>query len=177
MVLLRILRILFGFIVVFLCFLLESCIFSRLPFLSTAPNLLIVAASSFGFMRGEYEGIYVGFLAGLFVDVFFAPVLGLYTMFYMLIGFFNGKLNAIYYPADLRLPLLAVLGSDLVLGIVQYVIFFLLRGRFHFFYYLTHIILPEAIFTLIALFFLYPLLLFINKKLEEAEEREMRRFV
>ena len=81
-----------------------------------------------------------------------------------------------YYPADLRLPLLAVFGTDVAMGIVQYGVFFLLRGRFNFFYYLIHIILPEAVFTLIALFVLYPLLLLLNRRLEEAEEKEARKF-
>ena len=177
LLILRIVRILFGFITSVILFLLETCIFARLPFFPVAPNLLIVAASSFGFMRGEYEGIYVGFVCGFLMDVFFGSVLGLNTMLFMLTGYFNGKLNAVYYPSDLRLPLLAVLGSDLSIGVIQYCIFFLLRGRFDFFYYLIHIILPEVVFTLVSLFVLYPLLLFINRKLEEVEEKEARKFV
>ncbi len=173
----RLIRILFILLTVVLAFLLESCVFARLPFLTVSPNLLVVITASLGFMRGEGEGIFTGTFAGLLMDVFFGQVLGLYTLLMMLIGYLNGKLNAVYYPSDLRLPLVAVLGSTFSLGVVQYGILFLLRGRFHFFYYLGHVILPETIFTLISMFFLYPLLLLIDHRLSEAEEKEVRRFV
>ncbi len=47
-------------LIVVICFLLQSTLFSALSFASISPNLLIVVVSSFGFMRGRKEGMWIG---------------------------------------------------------------------------------------------------------------------
>ena len=54
---------------------------------------------------------------------------------------------------------------------------FLLRGRFHFPYYFTRVILPEALYTIVVTIVLYPLILKVNQKLEEKEKRSAQKFV
>ena len=66
------------FIIIVICFLLECTIFHRLSFASIKPNLLIIVTSSFGFMRGKKEGMAVGFVSGLLVDIFWGSALGFY---------------------------------------------------------------------------------------------------
>ena len=173
----KFLRAFFWLAVATLAFLLQCCFFARIPFLSVCPNLLLASCAAFGFMRGEGEGIMMGTLCGLLMDVFFSPVIGFYTMLFMLAGYANGKLNAYFYPANLWLVIASVSCSDFFIGLIQYAIFFLLRGRFHFLWYLGHIILPETVFTLIAALIHYPLLLFVNLRLEEMEIKEARKFV
>ena len=51
------------------CFLLQTTLFRSLAFAGIVPNLLIVLTSSFGFMRGEKEGLLIGFFAGLLCDI------------------------------------------------------------------------------------------------------------
>ena len=41
------------FIIITLCFLLQTTLFKTLSFANISPNLLIIAVSSFGFMRGK----------------------------------------------------------------------------------------------------------------------------
>ena len=89
----------------------------------------------------------------------------------------NGKFSAIFYPQDIKLPIALILGSDFVYGIINYLILFLLRGRFEFRYYLAHIILPEIVYTIVVTLFLYPLILWINTRLEKAEKRSAKKFV
>ena len=57
-------------LIVVICFLLQSTLFSALSFASISPNLLIVVVSSFGFMRGRKEGLFIGFFCGLLLDIF-----------------------------------------------------------------------------------------------------------
>ena len=44
------------FIIIAVCFLLQSTLFQALAFASISPNLLIAVTSAFGFMRGRKEG-------------------------------------------------------------------------------------------------------------------------
>ena len=162
---------------IFICFLLQCTVFRALAFGGIVPNLLIVLTASFGFMRGERTGLLIGFFGGLLVDIFFGEVIGFYSLLYMYIGYLNGKFTTIFYPEDIKLPITLILCSDFVYGITCYVILFLLRGRFDFQYYLIHIILPEIVYTVVVTLFLYPIILWVNHKLERTEKRSEKKFV
>ena len=103
---------------VVLCFILQCSVFNSLALGGIIPNLMIILTSSFGFMRGEKEGL-----------------------------------------------------------LLCYILMFLLRGRFHFPYYFTRVILPEALYTIVVTIVLYPLILKVNQKLEEKEKRSAQKFV
>ncbi len=152
-----------------ICFILQCSVFSSLAFAGIVPNLLIIVTSAFGFMRGEKEGLVIGFFCGLLNDIFFGGFLGFYAMVMMYIGYLNGKFCKIFYPEDIKLPLALIVISDLSYGIICYVLNFMLRGRFQFGFYFTHIILPETLYTILVTLFLYPLILKVNEKLERHE--------
>ena len=165
-------RFIVSFLLVISCFVLHSTVFKSIAFGGIIPNLMIVLTASFGFMRGEKAGILFGFFCGLLADIFFGSVIGLYAMIYMYIGYANGKFNMIFYPEDIKLPLALIFVSDMAYGLLSYIILFLMRGRFHFTYYLIHIILPEMVYTIVVTLIFYPFLLWINKKLEDREQKE-----
>ena len=165
-------RFIVSFLLVISCFVLQSTVFKSIAFGGIIPNLMIVLTASFGFMRGEKAGILFGFFCGLLADIFFGSVIGLYAMIYMYIGYANGKFNMIFYPEDIKLPLALFFVSDMAYGLLSYIILFLMRGRFHFTYYLIHIILPEMVYTIVVTLIFYPFLLWINKKLEDREQKE-----
>lgn len=159
------------------CFILQCSVFGAFTFIGIVPNLMIILTSSFGFMRGEKEGLIIGFFCGLLSDVFFGEFLGFYALVLMYIGFLNGKFSRIFYPEDIKLPLALIITSDLSYGILCYILMFLLRGKFHFSYYFTSVILPEALYTILVTIFLYPIILLINEKLEKRERRSEQKFV
>lgn len=165
------------FFIIVICFLLQSTVFQALSFASISPNLLIVVVSSFGFMRGRKEGMWIGLFCGLLLDIFFGDVFGFYTIVYMVIGYINGMFRKIFYPDDIKLPMMLILGSDLVLGLIMYLLRFLPRKKVHFGYYLGHIIIPEMVYTLVITLGLYFVLLKINQHLEKIEKRSAAKFV
>ena len=124
-------------IFILLCFILQCSVFGSLAFGGIIPNLLIILTSSFGFMRGEREGLLIGFFCGLLNDIFFGGFLGFYALLLMYIGYLNGKFCRIFYPEDIKLPLALIIVSDLSYGIICYILTFMLRGRFDFAYYFT----------------------------------------
>ena len=162
---------------IMICFLLQCSVFDALSFAGIIPNLMIILTASFGFMRGEQEGLIIGFICGLLCDIFFGSFLGFYALLLMYIGFLNGKFSRVFYPEDIKLPLALIITSDLSYGIICYVLSFMLRGRFEFTYYFSHVILPEALYTILVTMFLYPLILKVNEKLEVREKRSAQKFV
>lgn len=159
------------------CFVLQCSVFGSLAFAGIIPNLMVILTSSFGFMRGEKEGLLIGFACGLLNDVVFGGFLGFYALALMYIGYLNGKFSRIFYPEDIKLPLALIVVSDLSYGILCYILTFMLRGRFEFTYYFTHIILPEALYTIVVTLLFYPVILKVNEKLEARENRRARKFV
>lgn len=95
----------------------------------------------------------------------------------MYIGFLNGKFSRIFYPEDIKLPIALIITSDLSYGVICYILQFMLRSRFQFGYYFSHVILPEVLYTIVATMFLYPLILKVNGKLEDREKRRAQKFV
>ena len=138
---------------------------------------MIIVTASFGFMRGPKEGMFVGFVSGLLMDIQFGNILGLYALIYLLIGYVNGLFEQMYFDEDIKLPLILITVSEAVYGLVVYILMFLLRSEFNFLHYLSHIIIPELIYTIVITLMLYPLLLYVNQKLEAEEKRSASKFV
>ena len=164
-------------IFVLVCFVLQCSVFDNIAFAGIIPNLCIILTSSFGFMRGEEEGMIIGFFCGLLSDIFFGDFLGFYALVLLYIGYLNGKFSRIFYPEDIKLPIALIIVSDLSYGILCYVLMFLLRGRLEFLYYFKSVILPEALYTIGVTLILYPLIPKVNEKLEAREKRSAQKFV
>ena len=164
-------------VIILVCYLLQCTVFQTFSFASIAPNLLIVVTSAFGFMRGKKEGIWVGFFCGLCMDIFYGSTIGFYALIYTYIGFFNGLFRKLFYPEDIKLPMLLIAGSDLLYNFAVYFFLFFFRGKFQLAYYLQHIILPELVYTMLVTIVLYMIILKVNQRLELVEKRSAKKFV
>lgn len=162
---------------IIICFVLQSSVFCKISFAGIVPNLMIVLTSVFGFMKGEREGLLTGFFCGLLSDLFFGEFLGFYALLMMYIGFINGKFARTFYPEDIKLPIALIVTSDLSYGILCYLLLFMLRGRFEFVYYMSHVILPEMLYTIFVTVVLYPLILLVDRKLSTEHRRSAHRIV
>ena len=154
-------------LMILISFLLQSTVFKALAIGSISPNLLVVLTSSFGFMRGKKEGLLVGFFCGLLEDIFYGRLLGMHAVMYMYIGYVNGYFNRIFYGEDIKLPIFLISVSELAYGLGTYAVMFLMRSRFAFFYYLTRIILPELVYTVILTLVFYRIIYSVNRNLEK----------
>ena len=164
-------------VIIIAAYLLQCTVFSSQELAGIKPNLLSIITASFGFMRGSREGMLVGFVSGLLADIQFGDMIGFYALIYLLIGFINGLFQRLYFDEDIKLPLFLISISEFVYGIIVYFLTYLLRSDFNFLLYLNKIILPELIYTIVITLVLYPLILFINHKLEAEEKRSASKFV
>lgn len=163
--------------IILICFLLECTVFQAFSLASVTPNLLIIVTASFGFMRGNKEGMFVGFLSGLIMDIMFGDLIGFYALIYAFVGYVNGFFQRIFYDDDIKLPLILIAASDFVYGHLICILMFVMRSRFQYLYYLKSIIIPELIYTILVTLILYQIILKINRKLEAEEKRSASKFV
>lgn len=173
----KIKRFLITAVIIIAAYLLQCTVFSSLELAGIKPNLLIIVTASFGFIRGSREGVLVGFVSGLLADIQFGDMIGFYALIYLLVGYINGMFQRLYFDEDIKLPLFLIAISEFLYGIIVYFLTYLLRSDFNFLLYLNKIILPELIYTIVITLGLYPLILFINHKLEAEEKRSASKFV
>jgi len=152
------------------CFLLQSTVLQVIALAGISPNLLLILVSSLGFMRGEKSGLFVGFFTGLFVDIFFGRFLGFNALIYMFIGYGSGLFHRGFYDEDIKMPMIWIALSELVYGFGMYFCMFLLRSRFDFSFYFTHIILPELLYTVALTIVIYRPIRWYNNWLNRLDE-------
>ena len=162
---------------IIISFLLQGTVFQMLNFGGIVPNLLIIVTASYGFMRGKKNGLLIGFFSGLLMDIFFGSILGYYTLIYMYIGYFNGIFRKSFFPEDIKLPLLLIIGSDFIYNIICYTLSFLLKGRLTFGIYFMNIIIPELVYTIVVTCLFYPILLKIEGRLDWREKEGVSKIV
>ncbi|MCR4589474.1 MAG: rod shape-determining protein MreD [Lachnospiraceae bacterium] len=156
------------FILIFIAFALQCTLFKYLSLGKVAPNLLLMLTSLSGFMGGKKEGMFAGFFAGLFTDILYGNgIIGFSMLLFSWIGYICGLFNRLYYPEDVKLPLILTTVSDILYGFLYYVFLFLLRSRLDLQFYFIHVILPEAVYTLIVTIIIFRPLLFIRSFVEE----------
>ncbi len=163
-------RNLFIAVCMLLAFVLQSTVGKWIAFGGVSPNLLIIAVAAFGFMCGTKCGLITGFVAGILWDMFYGSMPGFYAMLLMYIGYMNGAFKQIFYKEDIKLPLILIMISDFIYGLVCFILQFLLRGRFHFPHYMLYVILPEVVYTMLLTMVIYPPLKSVTLKLDDLSQ-------
>lgn len=158
-------------ILIIMTFLLQSTLFSQFKLGGIVPNLMIVVIASIGFLQGSKAGMWFGFIFGLITDIFFGSLIGLYACLYMFVGYLNGAGEKYLFSHDIKLPLLLIMITDFVYSNVCYFLFFMLNGRFGYWYYLKSIILPELIYTTVFACLIYPFVHFIFGRIDRYEAK------
>ena len=131
-------------------FLLQTSVCPWIAFGSIKPNLLVILIASIGFMEGSKAGMWTGFACGLLADLFAAngvslisqngatgDLLGFYALLFLYVGYLCGQANRLFYPEDIKLPLMMIAAADLCVNFVCYLIMFLMRARLSVTYHFT----------------------------------------
>ncbi len=164
------------FLFILICFILQTTVLKYISFAGIIPNIMVVAIASFGFMNGRKTGLILGFICGFMIDVLYGSFFGFHALIYMLVGYGNGIYRRAFYPEDLKLPVILILLSDLFVEFATYVFGFLFRGRIDFGQYVIQIFLPSLIYTMLAVFVMYPIILALNHYFENLHKRSARKF-
>lgn len=155
-------------ILILIAFALQCTLFKAISLGKVGPNLLLMLTSFFGFMGGKKEGMFAGFFAGLLTDILYGnSLIGFYILLYVWIGYGNGMFNRLFYPEDIKLPLILTTVSDFIYGFLSFVFLFLLRSKLDMKFYITHVILPECVYTLIVTIILFKPVLFLMQLFDD----------
>lgn len=161
------------FLMIIVCFVLQTTIFRHLKLSNIMPNLLVILAAASGFMYGRKLGIFAGFCCGAWVDLIYGDVIGISIVIFVIIGYVNGMANKLYFKDDLSVPLCAIALSDLLYGVLYYICNFLLRGRLDVLSYLLQVMIPEMIYTVLVGVILYKFMRWLEEKMYPVQEVQL----
>lgn len=138
------------FAIILISFSVEYSIFTRIPLLDSAPNLMLTVIFFFGYVKDSNIGMLVGFFSGLCIDVFYGPVIGYNALIFVLIGAVCGRLNKVYYSNSVFIQILLIFLLDNACTLIYFFFWHILHAKFDIIYYLTGIMIPESLFTMTA---------------------------
>ncbi|MCR4716245.1 MAG: rod shape-determining protein MreD [Lachnospiraceae bacterium] len=158
-------------ILILISYLLEVSVFSYFKMAGIVPNIMLILVVSFAVMRGNMEGMLIGFFSGLILDGFSGEIIGYYALIFLVIGYLNGFFQPLIYSNNMMLPLILVLVSSLVYNFIIYFFSFMFRNKLDIEFYTMHVMIPETVYTFFIAIFLYNFYYYINHKLEVIEKR------
>lgn len=158
------------FILIIICFLLQTTVFQHFQIANLIPNLMIIVISLSGLMYGSNEGMFAGVLAGILSDFLYADLIGIGILIFAVIGFVCGKANKLYIRGDNAIPIATIAVSDLLYGLLYYTFNFMLRGKLQIISYLLHVMVPELLYTLLFGVIMYRLMHYIHEKIDAPQE-------
>lgn len=129
------------------------------------PDFLLVVVVSWAFLWGEKRGACFGLIAGLFQDLLFGTVLGLYGLTKMLAGYLAGVASREIYREQVIGPMLIVF----VVTLIHESLAYLITSQFFSFPlpFLSSVrcfFIPRAIYHFVLILFIYPLIYRVNQK-------------
>ena len=157
--------------IIILFYLLQVSLCRVIAIGGVAPNLMIILPVLFGYFNGSKEGMYVGFCSGIMYDLFFTDLLGFTALMFTLIGFFSGMLSNRYEEGNFVIPIFLTAGGVLFYEFFVFIGNFLLQNRLILPFFMTRVILPEIVYTVIAMLVLYKPLQLLNKVFDSRKRK------
>jgi len=146
---------------ILISFLLQSTVFVSLSVGNVVPDLLLIVTVAAGYHNSRLTGMGTGFLCGLLLDISAGNILGVYALFYMLIGYVCGHFHSYYVQRDWFFPLGMIAISEFVLCTLIYIFGYLIQGDTQFVTYVKHVFAPKIIYTVVVSLLYYWLLTYL----------------
>ena len=159
-----------------ICYVLQSSVWGSLAINNTVPDLLMVVVVSVAYIKGGNAGIIYGFVAGIILDLTYGTHLGYFALLYLLMGFLAGIPHRFYRKDDNITPLILIAICVFINQSIFYVTKFMLRGRLDYSFFLSDIILPKMVYSVLTGAVLYKLVQVSIQWSIRFEERKLRNY-
>ncbi|MCR5431259.1 MAG: rod shape-determining protein MreD [Lachnospiraceae bacterium] len=156
----------------FILYVLQTGLFSSFSLAGVVPDLLMILVVSTGYMHGRIRAMITGLLCGFFIDCCYGNVIGVFPIFYIIVGNFSGFANKIYDDEDHMTPILLTAAGELLYNIMFFIVFYLLQGRTNLSFYIYRITIPKIVYTVLVSIILYRILRLINNFLLRFDKTE-----
>ena len=162
---------------IILSVLLQVTIFPSIPYIAVTPNFLLMVTVAFSIMYGQTYGIFIGMICGFLLDIYSGTTLGYCAFIFVCLGYACGTFSKSFSHEDYKLPTVLILSADFVYGAAIYITSFLIGGGISVTSALFYIIIPEIVYTGLVSVFLYPVLVYFDRKVREHSRRRAKKFV
>jgi rod shape-determining protein MreD len=113
-------RVTISVIVFFLAALIEVTLIESIKVLSVKPSLFLIAVIYIALFWGKRPGMWFGFAAGLFLDLFAPQHMGLNTLLFTSVGFLVGSMAASLYREKFLSQVLILLFVSLMESLIYF---------------------------------------------------------
>lgn len=154
----------------------ETTILTHLSLFGVLPNIMLILITSYGILRGDEEGAVAGLGGGLLRDIAFGQAMGLFAVLGLLAGHIAGKPFRSFYRDGYLLPMLTTGILNLLYSLLLYVFNSLTIAHVSATYYISNVVIPETIYTMLFSIPIYRIFYGINQKIESQENRKRKVF-
>ncbi len=140
----------FIFLMMLASFILQYTLFPKIPYMSAAPDFMLMIPVAFAYRNGANYGMVTGFFSGLLIDIFYGQVIGIYALLFVAAGLAAGLLGRKFYSDNFYTPVLILTGCDVTVNILYFIIWFVMHSQFDFGQAFTDVIIPECVLTFLA---------------------------
>ena len=102
---------------IFYCVLVLSCYLIQTSVMINfivKPNMLLILTCLIGFIYGDYDGMFVGLLSGLLIDLYFGPLIGFNMLIYIVLGFVSSFMGRVFYRDQILFPIALMTFCDFI---------------------------------------------------------------
>jgi rod shape-determining protein MreD len=156
-------------LIVFSAAMAQVVVFSSLDIAGGAPDVVLVVVIALGLLRGSVAGAFVGFAAGLVVDLLTLETLGLTSLVLTLAGFWAGRWAETTGRGRTLAPLIGVGVITLLAGAFEFVLHYLLGDEVVAYYALVTVLVPTLLANLVLA---YPVYLLVRAAVRERDVLE-----
>lgn len=134
---------------------LDTLLFHQVNLFGVRPDALLCVIAVYGVLNGPGYAALAGLAAGLFMDVFFGRMVGLYAACYLAVGMVAGQFYRKFYADNVIVPSVVAAVGAFVKESAVAVAALLTGSRFGFFSALVEYIIPSALMSGIMSILLY----------------------
>ncbi|MCQ2576275.1 MAG: rod shape-determining protein MreD [Treponema sp.] len=152
----------------------ESSIFTNLPFLLVVPDFILICNIYFGLLNGKLYGETSGFVSGLFIDFISGTPIGFNSIFRIIIGYIAGIFSDYAILKSIVMPVLSVSIGTLVKRLLILLLAFLFpRTSLHPYGFISYEFLFEFLANILLAPFVFKFLSCFNNSLSIKDTKDM----